>query len=125
MNQIVSAPLKIAVIGMRGLPSNYSGIERAGESLYKRLAARGHQITVYCRPEYIKSPVQYYCGIRLLRQPTLKRRSLEALTHALLSVLHATIRERYDVIQLHALAAGMFTSIGRLCGVPTLAKIHG
>ncbi len=121
----MSTPLKVAVIGMRGIPSNYSGIERAGESLYARLAARGHEITVYCRPDYLESPAGYYRGIRLLRLPTLKRKSLDSLAHALFSVLHATTRERYDVIQLHALAAGMFTSIGRFRGLPTLAKIHG
>ena len=116
-------PLKIAVIGTRGVPSNYSGIERASESLYSRLAARGHEITVYCRPEGL--PTEYYRGIRLLRMPTLKRKSLDSVFHAFVSVLHATLAERYDVIHLHALAAGLFTRIPRLRKVPTVVTIHG
>ena len=45
--------LRIAAIGLRGLPSSYSGLERSSEGLYAALAARGHEITVYCRPEYL------------------------------------------------------------------------
>ena len=118
-------PLKIAVIGTRGIPSNYSGIERAIESLYTRLAARGHRITVYCRSEYMATKVECHHGIRLLRMPTLKRKSLDSVFHSLASTLHATLAERYDVIHLHALAAGLFTRIPRLRKIPTVVTIHG
>jgi glycosyltransferase involved in cell wall biosynthesis len=118
-------PLKIAAIGMRGIPSNYSGIERASESLYTRLAARGHQITVYCRPECLPTKIEYYRGVRLLRAPTLKRKSLDSVFHAFVSILHAAVVERYDLIHLHAAAAGLFAQIPRLKNVPSVVTIHG
>lgn len=122
---IKDKPLKIAAIGMRGIPSNYSGIERACESLYTRLAARGHQISVYCRPECMPTDVEYYHGVRLLRMGTLKHKSLESLSHSLVSTLHATLTMRYDVIHLHALAAGLFIRIPGLRKVPTIVTVHG
>lgn len=118
-------PLRIAVIGTRGMPCNYSGIERASESLYTRLAARGHQVTVYCRPEYMSAKVEQYHGIRLIRIPTVKQRSIDSVFHSLASTFRASLVERYDVIHFHALAAGLFTQIPRLRKVPTVVTIHG
>lgn len=117
--------LKIAVIGTRGIPSNYSGIERAAESLYVRLAARGHRVTVYCRPECLPKDTDYYRGIRLVGVHTFNRKAIESVVHSFSSVLHATLIERYDVIHLHALAAGLFTRIAPLRGVPAVVTIHG
>jgi len=40
-------------------------------------------------------------------------------------MLHGITSERYDVIQLHALASGTFSVLGRLASIPTVTKIHG
>jgi glycosyltransferase involved in cell wall biosynthesis len=57
--------------------------------------------------------------------PTVKRKSMDTLCHAFFCMLHGITCERYDVIQLHALASGMFSFLGRLGGIPTVTKIHG
>ena len=36
-------------MGTRGVPALYGGFETAVEEIGKRLAARGYDITVYCR----------------------------------------------------------------------------
>ncbi len=107
------------------MPSNYSGIERACESLYARLAARGHQITLYCRSDSQATRVEYYRGIRLLHHYVPKCRSLETLVASFSGLLHAVMVERYDIIHLHALAPGLFTRVPRLWRVPTVVTIHG
>ncbi len=43
------APLRIAMIGTRGVPAAYGGFETAVEEIGARLATRGHEVTVYCR----------------------------------------------------------------------------
>ena len=43
------SPLRIAMIGTRGVPAAYGGFETAVEEIGSRLAARGHEVTVYCR----------------------------------------------------------------------------
>ena len=37
-------------MGTRGVPADYGGFETAVEEIGWRLAARGHEVTVYCRP---------------------------------------------------------------------------
>ena len=41
--------LKIAIAGTRGVPARYGGFETFAEQLSARLAARGHEVYVYCR----------------------------------------------------------------------------
>ena len=91
-------PLRIACIGSRGLPSNYSGLERACEGLYSALAQRGHDITVYCRPECGWYPSHSYRGIRLRHVPAIRSTQLETLSHVATSLAHALRRDRYDVV---------------------------
>ena len=44
--------MKIAMIGQKGIPATYGGIERHVEELTTRVVERGHEVTVYCRPYY-------------------------------------------------------------------------
>ena len=44
--------MKIAILGTRGIPARYGGFETFAEELSKRLAARGHEVTVYCRERH-------------------------------------------------------------------------
>lgn len=118
-------PLRIAVIGARGLPSNYSGIERVCDSLYSLLAARGHQITMYCRPDHLAASRGEYRGIRLIRTRALRLGPVETLSHAVTSLRHALRQEDYDLIHLHALAPGLLSPFCRLRGKPTIATVHG
>lgn len=39
--------MKIGIIGTRGIPNRYGGFEECAEQLSVRLAARGHQVSVY------------------------------------------------------------------------------
>jgi glycosyltransferase involved in cell wall biosynthesis len=118
-------PLRIAVIGPRGIPSAYSGIERVTESLYGALAARGHDVTVYCRPEYVERSPQFYKGIRLVSTPAVNGRSMGTVSHVFTSTAHALWRGEYDVVHLHALAPGLAAPLYRRSGVPTVATVHG
>ena len=48
-----AAPLRVAMLGTRGVPAGYSGFETCVEELGARLAERGHDVTVYCRVPHI------------------------------------------------------------------------
>lgn len=121
----MSRPLRIAVIGPRGIPSSYSGIERVTESLYGALAERGHAVTVYCRPEYVERSPQFYQGMRLIGTAAVNGRSLGTVSHVLTSSFHALRRGGYDVVHLHALAPGLVAPLYRWRRVPTVATVHG
>ena len=48
--------MKIAMVGSRGIPVTYSGIETSIEEIAPRLVERGHEITVYARNYYPDMP---------------------------------------------------------------------
>jgi len=51
---------RIAVTGLRGVPAAWGGVEHHCEELYSRLAANGHDITIYARSFYVKSDIKFY-----------------------------------------------------------------
>ena len=80
--------LKIVFIGSRGVPARYSGFETVVEQLGARLAARGHQVTVYNRGLWKRDRRQEYRGMELKWLPTLKSKNLETVVHTLLCTGH-------------------------------------
>jgi len=89
--------LRIAIIGSRGIPARYGGFETFAQELAPRLVARGHEVTVYCRPGYTgDEPPSEYKGVRLVHTPALRRRSLEQLSHEFTSLVDS-IRRRFQL----------------------------
>lgn len=117
--------LRIAVIGTRGIPGAYSGVERVAEILYPRLVERGHDVTVYCRTDPGRRGPERYRGVQRVELPALRHRSLETLSHNLLSLVHALSRRRYDVVQLEAVAAGLLSGTCRIGRAATVVRVHG
>jgi len=107
--------MNIAMIGTRGVPATYGGFETCVEELGKRLVARGHKVTVYCRTGHYASQQPSYLGMRLKYLPNLKRKSLDTLSHTLLSVLDAVLQP-YDVLMVFNAANSPTLVIPRLLG---------
>lgn len=94
-------PLRIALMGTRGVPARYGGFETAMEEVGKRLVADGHDVTVYCRRGNSGEQVEptEYLGMRLVHLPAMRHRSLETLSHTLLSALHVlATKRRFDAV---------------------------
>ena len=115
--------LRIAFIGGRGVISGYSGIETYYEEAGKRLAAMGHEVTVYCR-SYFTPAVRVHQGMRLVRLPTLRSKHLETAVHTLLSSLHVMFRG-CDVVHYQTLGPALFSFLPRLTGKKTVVTVQG
>lgn len=115
--------LRVAFIGGRGVISKYSGIESYYEEVGKRLAAMGHEVTVYCRT-YFTPALREHNGMRLVRLPTFRSKHLETLIHTTLSTVHAMPR-RYDVVHYHALGPALFSFLPRMVGMKTAVTVQG
>jgi len=115
--------LRVAFIGGRGVISKYSGIETYYEEVGKRLAAMGHEVTVYCR-SYFTPALPEHNGMRLVRLPTIRSKHLETVIHTLLSTAHALTR-RYDMVHYHALGPALFSFVPRLVGQKTAVTVQG
>src|SRR5687768_13831118 len=76
-----------AVSGAEGVPARGGGVERIVEGVGGRLAARGHDVTVYCRREYAgRRGGRAYRGMRLLWTPAWPGKYTSTLSHAFTSL---------------------------------------
>jgi len=116
--------LRVAFIGGRGVVSKYSGIETYYEEVGKRLADRGHEVTIYCRSYFTPPQSGRYNGIRLVRLPTIRSKHLETVVHTILSTAHA-LTQRYDIVHYHALGPALFSCIPRILGTKTAVTVQG
>jgi len=115
--------MHIAILGTRGVPAMYGGFETAVEEIGTRLAARGHEVTVYCR-----NPGQLltqYRGMHLVNLPAMRHRYTETLSHTALSTVHAVVKDRPDVVLLLNAGNAPLLKPLRLAGIPTAIHLDG
>jgi len=116
--------MRIVMLGTRGVPARYGGFETAIEEIGKRLAARGHEVTVYCRGA--EEPIDTYEGMSLVHLPAARKKALETLSHSFLSVGHLAVRRRsYDAAFLFNAANAVFLPALRLRRVRTAVHVDG
>ena len=116
--------MKIAIIGTRGIPGRYSGVEISVDELSRRLGEKGHQIIVYCRIQQDnKIKRNIYKNIRLIFLPTIKSKHLETIVHVFYSSVHLLFLD-VDIVHFHALGASIFSFLPRLFGKKTIVTIH-
>ena len=117
--------LRIAMIGVRGVPATFGGIERHVEELGARLAARGHDITVFCRSNYGGAGSGSHRGMRLASRPTVGTKHLDAIAHSGLATVEA-MAASYDVLHYHAIGPGMLAVLPRYLGrARVVLTVHG
>jgi N-acetylglucosaminyldiphosphoundecaprenol N-acetyl-beta-D-mannosaminyltransferase len=122
-----SAPDKlpsVAFLGSRGVPARYSGFEVVVEELGKRLAARGHDVTVYNRLPHFGPPQPVWEGMRIIGLPTIPTKSLDTIVHTTLSILDA-MRRRYDIIYLCGVGNAILGRLARAAGMKVIINVDG
>jgi glycosyltransferase involved in cell wall biosynthesis len=112
--------VRIAILGTRGIPANYGGFETFAEELATRLAARGHQVSVYCRARTSTS----YRGVRLIYLPTVHHKYFDTLAHTFLSTVHL-LAHRVDAALYCNAANALFTTLPRMAGIPVALNVDG
>jgi glycosyltransferase involved in cell wall biosynthesis len=115
--------MRIAMIGQKGIPATYGGIEKHVEEIARRLAARGHEVSVYCRLYYTPEGAEFH-GVKLLRRVSVNTKHLDTVTHVAYCTLETLFR-KYDVVHFHALGPSVFASLPRLSGKRTVVTVHG
>ena len=113
------------MIGLRGIPATYGGVERAVEELAAHLVGRGHDVTVYARSGYSAPNMREHRGIKIVRLPQINTKHAEAASHTALAVTHALGSRRFDVIHLHATGPGATSPLVRLARMPVVVTVQG
>src|SRR5687767_6205633 len=116
--------MKLAILGTRGIPANYGGFETFAEELSTRLAARGHDVTVYGRSNNIRYSGNAYKGVHLTILPTIGTKYLDTVAHTCFSVVHALPRG-FDCVLMCNAANALFSAVPRLGGTPVILNVDG
>jgi glycosyltransferase involved in cell wall biosynthesis len=117
--------MKIAMVGTRGIPANYSGFETAVEEISTRLVKRGHEVIVYCRPHMIDYKGADYKGVRLVKLPTIANKHLDTFVHTFLSTIHMIVKDRCDVALYFIAGNSPFSFLPRVTRIPTAINVDG
>ncbi len=115
--------MKIAMIGQKGIPATYGGIERHVEEIATRLVKRGHDVTVFSRFYYSRHHGAYR-GVDNQRLLSIRTKHFDAISHCAISTLYALLR-KYDIVHYHALGPSIFSFLPRMIGSRTVVTVHG
>lgn len=116
--------MRIAILGIRGIPANYGGFETFVGELAPRLVEMGHDVTVYGRRGAVTWPESHYKGVKLVILPTIHTKHLDTPVHTLLACAHAAT-QGFDVVLVCNAANALFTAILRLVGTPVVLNVDG
>jgi len=105
--------MKIAMIGQKGMPALYGGIERHVDELSRGLAKLGQDVFVYCRSWYTKDKIDEFDGVKLVYTPTVKSKHFDAITHTFSSIIHAVFNG-FDIIHIHGVGPALLAWLPKL-----------
>ena len=120
----VRRPLKIAMLGSRGIPHTYSGYETFLGEVGPRLVERGHEVLVYCRRSLFRERPKTYRGTRLIYLPSIETKTLGTLTHTLVSMGDVLFRG-VDVIFVVNVVNGFHCILPRMLGKNVAINVDG
>jgi glycosyltransferase involved in cell wall biosynthesis len=129
--------LKIAMIGQKGIPARYGGIETHVEAMATRLARRGHDVWVYCRnrfrPDDPRAFDEYevtgprtasYRDVNLAFRPSIHTKHLDASSHSFICSVEAALDTTFDIVHFHAIGPSAFVPIVRAAGRTVVSTVH-
>jgi glycosyltransferase involved in cell wall biosynthesis len=119
-----AAIMRIAILGIRGVPANYGGFETFADQLGRRLVERGHEVTVYGRDRSVPRGTREHLGMRVIRLPAPRSKYLETVVHSLFAAFHA-LTARYDVIYVCNSANVPAVIVLRLFGRRVVLNVDG
>jgi glycosyltransferase involved in cell wall biosynthesis len=115
--------LRIAMLGSRGVPANYGGVERYVEQVGSYLAQNGAQVAVYCHAKYVSARGTYR-GMELRFVPTIATKHLETIVHTFLATLHVLLHED-EIVHYQALGPSTMAWLPRVFGRKVVVTVQG
>lgn len=121
-----SEKLRIAVLGVRGLPDVQGGVEKHCQELYSRLSENGHTITLLARKGYVPSKPYEYKKIKVIPLWVPKKKNIEAIWHTTYGVLWMALhRSDFDVLHIHGIGPSLLAYFARKLGFRLVVTNHG
>jgi len=113
------------MLGVKAVPA-IGGIQLYTEEVGKRLVARGHEVTVYCRRQYMEDSVAPdYCGLMRRLTPGIRGKHLDALTHTATAAWHCR-QHPPQIAHFHGIGPTAFAPLVRRGGrTKVVITVHG
>jgi len=105
--------MRIAMIGQKGIPAIYGGVERHVEDLSRELVKQGHDVLVYARAWYTPKALKSYHGVKIVHTPTIHSKHFDTIVHTFVSTINA-IGKKCDVIHYHGVGPALLSFIPRI-----------
>ncbi|NTW22214.1 glycosyltransferase family 4 protein [Candidatus Falkowbacteria bacterium] len=117
--------MKIAVIGQKGIPAKFGGVEKHVEDLATNLVQRGHEVYVYTRRNYTPADLASFRGVNLISLPSVNSKHLDAISHTFLACLDVARRD-VDVVHFHSIGPSSLLWLVKLLKprTPVVATFH-
>lgn len=106
--------MKIVIIGQKGIPARFGGVERHVEELSTRLVKLGHEVTVYARKNYTDGNIKEYQGVKIINLPSIGTKHLDAISHTFLACLNVIFKQNADVVHFHSIGPSSLIWLIRL-----------
>jgi glycosyltransferase involved in cell wall biosynthesis len=114
------------MIGQRGIPAAYGGVERHVEEISARLARRGHSVRVFGREGYCASPDGATGGPEgalLVPLRDWRRPAWGTAAHCLEASLRC-LADPPDLVHFHATGPAACALLARLGSIPSVTTFH-
>ena len=105
--------MKIAMIGQKGIPAIYGGIERHVEELARELVNRNHEVLVYARKWYTPTKITEFKGIKIIHTASIRTKHLDTISGTLTATLSA-IKQKPAVIHYHGVGPSLLAWIPKI-----------
>lgn len=118
--------MKIAVLGIRGIPASYSGFETCAQETTKYWHVKGEDVLVYCRKHWYEERLDEVNGVRLKYISSIKTTSLDTLTHTLFCIFNLIFFERETkVVHLYNTGNAIYIPLLKLAGRKVILSMDG
>ena len=101
------------MIGQKGIPARYGGVEKAVEELAARLVQRGHHVTAFNKRESGVPRPKEHRGIELKYVPAFGGKHMRNMTQSIGGTL-STLSRHYDIVHYHALGPTLASPLARI-----------
>lgn len=117
--------MRIAIVGIRGIPGRYGGFETFVENLAPNLVSAGHEVTVFNRGTK-GTRLENYLGVSIKTIPTLRNKFLDTIVHTSLALVYVALHSRhFDVALVCNVGNSPVAWLPRLRGIPVVLNVDG
>lgn len=110
--------MKIAMIGQKGVPAVFGGIEKHVEELGAQLAKK-HEVLVYARNWYTPKNITQFKGMKVIHRGTVHTKHFDAIVHTFVCTLDAIFVQKAEVIHYHGVGPSLLSFIPRILSPKT------